>query len=249
MSRKWWVLAACGALAGLLALPATALAQQKTAKQCNAEWTANRAAIEASGKKKRDFMAECRGGTAAKAAPTAQQPSQATAPARQPSPTSASAKQKTVKQCNAEWTANRAAIQATGKLKRDFIEECRSGTAAQTAPPPRQPSQATAPAAREPATSPKQTATPQPAPAPKQAPAQRPSTVGVATAPGQHATAAAARASCPGDTVVWVNLNSKIYHYSNAKAYGHTKSGTYMCERDTGSAGYRAAKNAKRPPS
>src|SRR5262249_58857794 len=126
-----------------------------------------------------------------------------------------------------EWPANRAAIQASGKLKRDFIAECRSGTAAQTAPPPRQPSQATAPAA------PKQTATPQPAPAPKQAPAQRPSTVGVATAPGQHATAAQAQASCPGDAVVWVNLNSKIYHYNNAKAYGHTKSGTYMCERDT----------------
>jgi hypothetical protein len=224
------------------------LAQQKTAKQCNAEWTANRAAIEASGKKKRDFIAECRGGTTAKAAPTAQ-PSQATAPARQPSPTSASAKQKTAKQCNAEWTANRAAIQASGKKKRDFMAECRGGTAAQTAPPPRQPTQATAPAAREPATSPKQTATPQPAPAPQQAPAQPPSTVGTANAPGEYANEAAAKASCPGDTVVWVNLNSKIYHYNNARAYGHTKSGTYMCERDTERAGFRAAKNAKRPPS
>ena len=48
---------------------------------------------------------------------------------------------------------------------------------------------------------------------------------------------AAAKASCPGDTVVWVNLGSKIYHFSNAKSYGTTKSGTYMCERDTARSG------------
>src|SRR5262249_56100556 len=79
-------------------------------------------------------------------------------------------------------------------------------------------------------------------------PARRPSTVGVATAAGQHATEAEAKASCPGDTVVWVNLNSKIYHYSSGKTYGHTKSGTYMCERDTALAGYRRPRNDKHPP-
>ena len=45
--------AACAALVGLLALSQSAVAQQKTAKQCNDEWTADKAAIQASGKTKR----------------------------------------------------------------------------------------------------------------------------------------------------------------------------------------------------
>src|SRR5438445_486194 len=36
------------ALIGLLAMPVGALAQQKTVKQCNEEWTANKASIQAS---------------------------------------------------------------------------------------------------------------------------------------------------------------------------------------------------------
>jgi hypothetical protein len=57
--------AACAALVGLLALSQSAVAQQKTAKQCNDEWTADKAAIQASGKTKRLFVAECRGVPAA----------------------------------------------------------------------------------------------------------------------------------------------------------------------------------------
>ena len=53
--------AACAALVGLLALSQSAVAQQKTVKQCNDEWTADKAAIQASGKTKRLFVAECRG--------------------------------------------------------------------------------------------------------------------------------------------------------------------------------------------
>jgi hypothetical protein len=49
------------------------------------------------------------------------------------------------------------------------------------------------------------------------------------------------------DTVVWVNLESKIYHFAGYHAYGNTKSGAYMCERDTTTAGFRAAKNEKHP--
>jgi hypothetical protein len=52
---------------------------------------------------------------------------------------------------------------------------------------------------------------------------------------------------CPADTVVWVKLDSKIYHYSTNRNYGHTKSGAYMCEKDTAAAGVRAAKNEKHP--
>src|SRR4029077_8405404 len=52
---------------------------------------------------------------------------------------------------------------------------------------------------------------------------------------------------CPSDTVVWVNLNSKIYHFSGTKDYGTTKHGAYMCERDTAASGMRAAKNETHP--
>src|SRR5262245_28999852 len=53
--------AACAAMLGLLTCSQPLLAQQKTAKQCNDEWAANRDAIRASGKTKRVFVAECRG--------------------------------------------------------------------------------------------------------------------------------------------------------------------------------------------
>jgi plastocyanin len=65
-------------------------------------------------------------------------------------------------------------------------------------------------------------------------------------AAGQFASEAEAKASCPGDTVVWVNTNSKIYHHAGAKTYGTTKRGVYMCEKNTAAAGFRAAKNEKR---
>jgi hypothetical protein len=56
------VAAALGAaLVGLLALSQSAIAEPKTARQCNSDWTANKASIQASGKTKRAFLAECRG--------------------------------------------------------------------------------------------------------------------------------------------------------------------------------------------
>jgi hypothetical protein len=59
---KTMVTAVLGAaLVAFAALAEPALAQQKTTKQCNDEWTADKAAIQASGKTKRAFVAECRG--------------------------------------------------------------------------------------------------------------------------------------------------------------------------------------------
>ena len=52
---------------------------------------------------------------------------------------------------------------------------------------------------------------------------------------------------CPSDTVVWVNLTSRIYHFSGNRNYGITKNGKYMCERDAAAAGMRAAKNEPHP--
>jgi hypothetical protein len=62
----------------------------------------------------------------------------------------------------------------------------------------------------------------------------------------EFSTEAQAKEHCPSETVVWVNLNSKIYHFSGTKNYGTTKKGAYMCERDTAAAGMRPAKNETR---
>jgi hypothetical protein len=44
----------------LFTVPTASLAQQKTIKQCDEEYKANKAEIQKSGKLKKDFMAECR---------------------------------------------------------------------------------------------------------------------------------------------------------------------------------------------
>jgi hypothetical protein len=62
---------------------------------------------------------------------------------------------------------------------------------------------------------------------------------------GQFANEADAKANCPGDSVVWANLGTKVFHHTGSAAYGTTKRGAYMCEKDTAAAGFRAAKNEK----
>jgi hypothetical protein len=47
-----------------------ASAQQKTAKACQKEWVANKAAMQASGKTEKAYIAECIGKTAKASAPT-----------------------------------------------------------------------------------------------------------------------------------------------------------------------------------
>jgi hypothetical protein len=117
---------------------------------------------------------------------------------------SAVAQQKTVKQCNDEWAANKAAMQASGKIKRVFVAECRGVTV--------------------------------PAQAPAAVPASK----------DQYASEAEAKASCPTDTVVWVNLKSKVYHVSGSRNYGQTQRGAYMCEKESLGAGFHPPKNAVR---
>src|SRR5205085_1435099 len=66
-----WISIFAGAL---IASAGVSLAQQKTAKECDAEWQANKAAIQASGKTKKDYVAACRQGSghaAAQPAPKA----------------------------------------------------------------------------------------------------------------------------------------------------------------------------------
>lgn len=271
MDRRFAVLICSAAMLGLASVPAAA--QQKTAKQCNDEWTANKATIQSSGKTKKVFVAECRGqATAAPAA--APKPATTAAPTAAPKPAataapkppriaapSSAASVKTAKQCNEEWTANKATIQASKKTKKAFMAECRTqqpGPSTTTAAPspatppaaaaPARPSTATAPAT--PPTTPAPARQPSTAAAPTRAPppaTTRSPTTTAPTAAGQFSTEAQAKARCPGDTVVWVNLDSRVYHFAGTRNYGTTKRGAYMCEKDATSAGSRAAKNEKRP--
>ena len=152
------------------------------------------------------------------------------------------AQQKTAKECREEWKANKAANQANGVTEKAYVAQCRGGAAR---------AQPTAVPAEPPAPAPAATAAPAaPGPNPTAAgPPSRPAPSVSANPVGanEFSTEAQAKARCPSDTVVWANLTSKIYHFSGTKSYGTTKHGAYMCERDTATAGMRAAKNETHP--
>jgi hypothetical protein len=59
-------------------------------------------------------------------------------------------------------------------------------------------------------------------------------------ASNQFSTEQAAKAHCPDDTLVWVNLGSKAYHTSGDRFYGKTRRGAYMCQKEAEAAGYHA---------
>jgi hypothetical protein len=58
---KVFTMSGCLALVALSAWAPAAIAQQKTVKECRAEWSAHKTEITASGKTQRIFVAECRG--------------------------------------------------------------------------------------------------------------------------------------------------------------------------------------------
>ena len=215
------------ALFGLVALPAVAVAQEKTAKACRQEWQANKADFQAKGVTEKAYVAQCRAGNPA-AEPTARP-----ATANPPPAAAAAALAKTAKACREEWRANKAAFQSAGVSEKAYVEKCRAGEtiAAPGAAPASQPP---APAAAAPAQ----------APPPQVKPAAR---TAAPTGSAQFATESQAKSHCPGDTVVWANLSSKVYHFAGYKNYGDTKHGAYMCERDATAQGLRAAKREKRP--
>jgi hypothetical protein len=227
--------------------PAATDTGQKTAKACAEEWRADKASFQAKGITQKAYVADCRAGTA----PTpAAAPAQTTAtPAPSPlAPTPAAAGQKTTKACTEEWRADKAGFQAKGITERAYVAACRAGTVATPEATP-----APAPTAAAPAPAPA-TAPPEPAPSASRPGAQPPygttergPSTGSPSGAGQFANEAQAKASCPGDTVVWVNLRSKIYHFAGTHNYGNTKDGAFLCERDTAAQGMRAAKNERHP--
>jgi hypothetical protein len=82
---------------------------------------------------------------------------------------------------------------------------------------------------------------------PKTPSASSPPATSGATTANQFPEESQAKAHCPSDTVVWVNPNSKIYHFAGYRDYGKTKTGAYECEKDATGQGFRAAKSEKHP--
>jgi hypothetical protein len=141
-----------------------------------------------------------------------------------------------MKTCATQWKQAEAAGTTGGQTWPQFLSQCRT---------------------RESASAPPSSGTFAPAPAPTPAPATQSgslfpwwqpsapaSNAGAQSAPrtGEYTTELQAHASCPSDTVVWVNTPSRVYHYPGTHYYGHTKRGAYMCEADARAAGNRAAR-------
>lgn len=234
--------------------PTQATAGSKTAKDCKAEWQADKAGMKTRGVTEKAYVEQCRGGSSAVvAAPQAPSP----VPAAPSSQTGTSSSQKSAKECVAEWRADKAGMQARGMTQKAYVEQCRAGESTPSATAPETKPTVAAPAPSRPAPTATEAA-PAPAPqrpaptttaAPTQAPSQQPSaprsTATLET--GQFADEASAKARCPADTVVWVNLPSKIYHFAGTRSYGTTKRGAFMCEKEAIAAEDRASKTEQHP--
>jgi len=59
----------------------------------------------------------------------------------------------------------------------------------------------------------------------------------------QFPTEQAAQKNCPGDTVVWLNTYSGIWHYKGAKYWMNTKYGAFVCEDEARKKGMRASRD------
>src|SRR6202047_1212476 len=160
MKIQTGLLIATAIACSLVAAPAFA----KTAKDCIAEWRADKAGMQARGVTEKAYVEQCRGGAApAASAPPERPTAAAPPPAAAPSPsTSTSSSPKTAKECLAEWRADKAGMQARGVTERAYVEQCKGGGAmpSATAPEPKP----TAAAPPPPASSPAQAA---PAPGPE----------------------------------------------------------------------------------
>jgi hypothetical protein len=188
------VLATCGCL--LLASPLAAqTSQQQRMTSCNAEAESH----HLSGQARKSFMSSCLARQTTAAAPSASSQSQ----------------QQKMKDCNASASGMK------GSARKDFIRSCLSGSA--SAPPRGRSTAGAQPSASENSSGwqwPWQKNTSAPSnQRTTSAPAAQRQTTGNAPA---GANEAAVRAQCGSDAVVWVNTNSRIYHFQNSQSYGHT---------------------------
>jgi hypothetical protein len=56
---------------------------------------------------------------------------------------------------------------------------------------------------------------------------------------------AQAKQHCPTDTVVWLNIPTRVYHFKGMRWYGNTKSGAYVCRKEADAEGDRATRNGQ----
>lgn len=231
-------------------------AGSRSAKDCTTEWRADKVGMQARGVTERAYVEQCRAGVAPAGSTQSPKPSAAAPPApTAPPPTTASSSQKTAKECLVEWRADKSSMQARGVTEKAYVQQCKAGGAMPSAPqlkpiaatpPPSQPASTSTQAAPTPAPqrpAPTTTTAPVPAPSPQPIPSKDSATLEA----GQFADESPAKARCPADTVVWVNLPSKIYHFAGTKSYGTTKRGAYMCEKEAIAAEDRASKTEKHP--
>jgi hypothetical protein len=54
-----------------------------------------------------------------------------------------------------------------------------------------------------------------------------------------------AKQHCPGDTVVWLNIPTHIYHFKGMRWYGNTKMGVYVCRKEADAEGDRPTRNGQ----
>jgi hypothetical protein len=237
--KRSFVLLLCSAVIGVLTFSAPVAA--KTTKECQSEWRADKAANQAKGITEKAYVAKCRSAenamkpkaekSSAKEKMTKETKTKKAETKKEESKKSAG-KEKSVKACQAEWRANKKANQAKGVTEKAYVEQCRSGSA-MTAPTT-MPSSASSTKMEKSTSKPHEKMSSTPG-------------MGKPTGADQYATESQAKSHCSRGTVVWVNLESKIYHFSGGKVYGHTKSGAYMCESEAMKQGMRAAKNEKHP--
>ena len=50
---------------------------------------------------------------------------------------------------------------------------------------------------------------------------------------------------CPGDTVVWLNSETGVYHFKGQRWFGRTKNGAYECRKEGDGEGDRATRNGQ----
>jgi hypothetical protein len=62
---------------------------------------------------------------------------------------------------------------------------------------------------------------------------------------GARIATAQSMPSCPGDSVVWENTSTKVYHAQGDSYFGKTKHGQYACKADADKGGFHLAGSSK----
>src|SRR5258708_580295 len=125
----------------------------KTAKDCTAEWRADKAGKQARGVTEKAYVEQCKGGLEPTAAAPAAKPAETTPPLAPKQATATGSK--TAKECTAEWRADKVGMQARGVTEKAYVEQCKVGSAPAASSPQPKPTAATppTPAAPPPSTS------------------------------------------------------------------------------------------------